>query len=83
MKQKDLALIIIIVFISAVISLFVSKALFASPDKRQQQAEVVQVITADFPKTDKNYYNKDAFDPTKLITIGQNANTEPFSDSSQ
>lgn len=82
MKQKDLALIIVIIFISAVISLFVSKALFASPKNRQQQVEVVQPITADFPKPDNHYFNSQSFDPTKQITIGQNANPAPFSSTS-
>lgn len=81
MKQKDIALIIIIVVFSAVISLFVSKAIFTSPKNRQQTAEVVQPITADFPKPDSKYFNSQAFDPTKVITIGQNANPNPFSSS--
>lgn len=79
MKQKDIALIIVIVFISAVISLFVSKAIFASPQNRQQQVEVVKPITTDFPEPDKRFFNTNAFDPTRLITIGQNANPDPFS----
>lgn len=82
MKQKDVALIIIIVFISAVISLFASKALFASPANRRQQAEVVQPISADFPKPDSHYFNSQAFDPTQPITIGQSANPQPFNGSS-
>jgi hypothetical protein len=83
MKQKDIALIVAIVFVSAIISLFVSKAIFASPKNRQQEVEVVQSITADFPKPDKRYFNKQSFDPTQLITIGQNANPDPFSGTSQ
>lgn len=79
MKQKDIALIIVVVFISAIISLFVSKAIFAPPKNRQQEVEVVQPITADFPKPDSKYFNSQAFDPTQLITIGQNANPDPFS----
>jgi hypothetical protein len=79
MKQKDIALIIIVVFFSAVISFLVSKTLFAPPENRQQQVEVVQPITADFPKPDSRYFNKDSFDPTQSITIGQNANADPFS----
>jgi hypothetical protein len=81
MKQKDIALVIIIVFISAVVSLFVSKAIFVSPKNRQQQVSVVQPITADFPKPDNRYFNSTALDPTQLITIGQNANSNPFSSS--
>lgn len=83
MRQKDIALIVVIVFISAIISLFVSKKIFTSPKNRQQQVEVVQKITADFPSPDKKYFNSSAFDPTQLITIGQNANADPFSGTSQ
>jgi hypothetical protein len=79
MKQKDIALIIIIVAISAIASLLVSKALFVSPKNRQQKVEVVQPITADFPRPDRQFFNSQANDPTKLITIGQNSNSNPFS----
>jgi hypothetical protein len=79
MKQKDIVLIVVIVIISAIISLFLSKAIFGSPKNRQQTAEVVQPITSDFPKPDPRYFNNQAFDPTKVITIDQNANPNPFS----
>lgn len=79
MKQKDIALILVIVFISAIASLFISKVIFAPPKNRQQRVEVVRPITADFPTTAPQYFNANANDPTKLITIGQNANTDPFS----
>lgn len=82
MKRKDLALIAIIVIISAVASLLLSKAIFASPSKRNQQVEVVEPITADFPDPDKKYFNEQAFDPTKIITIGENANPDPFRNTS-
>lgn len=78
MKQKDMALIAVIIFISAIVSLFVSKAIFVAPKSRQQQVDVVQPITADFPKPDSRYFNSASFDPTQLITIGQNNNTNPF-----
>ncbi|PIZ63170.1 hypothetical protein COY17_01155 [Candidatus Saccharibacteria bacterium CG_4_10_14_0_2_um_filter_52_9] len=81
MKQKDIALIAIIVLISAIFSLIVSKAIFASPKNRQQPVEVVQPITADFPQPDSKYFNDKAIDPTRTITIGQNANPDPFSGS--
>jgi hypothetical protein len=74
---------VIIVAISAFISLFASKAIFAPPKSRQQQVEVVQPITADFSKPDSKYFNSQAFDPTQTITIGGNANPDPFSGASQ
>jgi hypothetical protein len=78
MKQKDVALILVIVFVGALVSLFVSKLIFASPKNRQQSVEVVQPITANFPQPDTTYFNSSAIDPTKLISIGQNSNTNPF-----
>jgi len=78
MKQKDIALIIIVVFFSAVLSYFISNALFVTPKDRQQAVEVVQPITSDFPKPDERFFNDQAFDPTQTIIIGENANTDPF-----
>jgi len=82
MKQKDLALILVIVFVSAIVSLFVSKAIFASPKNRQQSVEVVQPITANFPQPDSSYFNSNSIDPTQSINVGQNANPNPFDSSS-
>ena len=79
MKQKDIALIIVIVVISVVVSLLVSKNIFVTPKNRQQQVEVVQPISTSLSTPDSKYFNPDALDPTKLITIGQNANPDPFS----
>ncbi len=83
MKQKDMALIAVIIIVSAVVSLLISNKIFASPANRQQKVEVVQPITADFPEPDKAYFNTEANDPTKLITIGQNTNSDPFSATSR
>ncbi len=78
MKQKDIALIIVIVFISGVISIFISKLVITPPKNRQQKVEVVQAITTEFNKPDSKYFNSSAIDPTKLIQIGNNSNTAPF-----
>lgn len=78
MKQKDIALIIIVVFISVVVSIFVSKAVFAPPKNRQQKVEVVNAIDDTFPQPDSRYFNNQAVDPTKLIKIGDNTNPNPF-----
>jgi hypothetical protein len=83
MKQKDIALITVIIFISAIASLLISKTLFGGEQSHSQQAEVVQPITAEFPKPDTHYFNDKAFDPTKRITVGPNANPDPFSATSQ
>jgi hypothetical protein len=79
MKQKDIVLIVVIAFMSAVISLLLSNVVFAPPNNRQQPVEEVQPITADFPQPDSRFFNKQAIDPTRIITIDQNSNTDPFS----
>jgi hypothetical protein len=78
MKQKDIVLIIVVSFISAVFSLFISKALFSSPENRQEKVEVVEKITADFSQPDAKYFNPNAINPTQLIRIGENPNPQPF-----
>ena len=78
MKQKDIALIIIIVFISAIVSVVASKLVFAPPKNRQQSVQVVSAIHPDFPTPDTKYFNDSSIDPTKLITIGNNPNPDPF-----
>ena len=77
MKQKDIALIIIVVFISAIASLFISN-IFFGPSSHDQQAEEVQAISSQFEQPDKRYFNKDSYDPTQTITIEQNTNPDPF-----
>lgn len=78
MKQKDIALIIIVVFISGVISFFISHLLFGGPKNRQQQVEVVDAISTQFNVPSDKYFNKNSIDPTQLIQIGQNTNPAPF-----
>lgn len=78
MKQKDIRLIMVIVFISGALSLVLSNVIISSPKNAQQQVEIVQPISSDFHQPDTHYFNKDAFDPTKLITIGKNDNPDPF-----
>jgi hypothetical protein len=79
MKQKDIALIIVIVAVSGVISFFVSRLLFTSGGKREQKVEVVQSITTDFSAPDSKYFNSASIDPTQTIQIGQDTNPAPFS----
>ena len=78
MKQKDVALIIVIAFFSAIASLFVSRLVFTSPKNREQSVQVVQSISANFPAPDSRYFNAQSVDPTQLIQIGNNNNQNPF-----
>lgn len=78
MKQKDIALIIIVVFISGVLSMFLSKTLISNPKNRNLTVEVVGEISPEFKQPDPKYFNTNSIDPTKIIRIGDSANNQPF-----
>lgn len=83
MKQKDIALIIIIAFVSGVASFFISRAIFSSDGARDQKVEKVEAITADFTNPPSKYFNAQAINPTLLIQIGNSTNTNPFTGAPQ
>lgn len=83
MKRKDWALIAVVVFISGIFSLVASNYFINTPENRQQEVEVVKAISPEFNKPDKRYFNNDSFDPTQQITIGDNANPNPFNSTPQ
>lgn len=83
MKQKDVAMILIMVFISAVIAFVVSGQIFGSPKNREQKAEVVEAITPEFPPPPAKYFNGSSINPTQLITIGGGTNPSPFNTQGQ
>lgn len=78
MKQKDIALVLVMAFIATIIALVASRWIFSSPKNRQQTAEVVDVITADFSQPPQKYFNADSVNPTQQIEIGANSNPNPF-----
>mgnify|MGYP003585616059 CR=1 FL=1 len=72
MKKKDIVIIVAIAFVSAIFSYIISNALFSTgkDSNKLLTAPVVQPISAEFPQPDPRYFNKDALNPTKDITIG-------------
>lgn len=83
MKQKDLAIIILIAFISIMISSVLANAIFNSSKKHNLKAPTVNVISSDFPQVQsesayKPIFNSEALNPTQLIKIGTSQNTTPF-----
>lgn len=80
MKQKDYILIVVTVIFSGFFSIVISSLLVGSADVTQQEAEVVQPLTADFNEPPKKYFNDQSVNPTQLILIDDNANQTPFSE---
>ena len=83
MKQKDILLVVVVIIVSAVMSVVLSNMLISSPKNRQQKVEVVGPISPDFAQPDQKYFNSNSVDPTQLIQIGGNSNTQPFNGSNQ
>lgn len=83
MKQKDLILIIVMVFVGAVAALVASRLFFSSPQNRSQKAEVVDAITAEFSQPPTKYFNGKSVNPTQQIEIGGTTNPNPFNTKSQ
>jgi hypothetical protein len=77
MKQKDIALIIVISFVSGVLSIVVSNFVFGSNEKTLT-TDIVTAISPDFNEPDKKYFNDQSNNPTQIIRIGENANQQPF-----
>jgi hypothetical protein len=83
MNKKELTIVAIAAFIAAIFSIILSGAIFGSPKKNSIKVPVVEAINSNFPspQTDDNYksiFNKDAIDPTQLIQIGNDNNSNPF-----
>jgi hypothetical protein len=78
-KQKDIALIIVIVFVSGVLSFVVSNK-FISPPKHDLKAAKVEPINAEFhtPDSGDPYFNERSVNPTQLIRVQDNSNKTPL-----
>ncbi len=78
MKQKDIALLIVVGVVSAVIAILSSSFLLNKLGSRELKAEVVDSISSEFNVPDDTYFNQNSLDPTQLIRIGDNSNQTPF-----
>jgi hypothetical protein len=78
MKKNDIALIILIVSISLVVSYLVGKAVVGTPKGKPVTAEVVEQISPDLVTPSSQVFNRDAINPTIVIQIGNPSNQQPF-----
>jgi len=83
MKQKDIAVIVVVAFLSAILSFFLSNQIFVTPENRQQPVEVVDSISTDFHLPDSRYFNSNSINPTVTPQLGSDTNQNPFNGSSQ
>lgn len=78
MKKNDILLIVVIAIVAGVFSLVISNMLFSTGGKKQLTAQKVEKIDSSFQTPDTRYFNSDGINPTQLIQIGDNVNTQPF-----
>jgi hypothetical protein len=76
-KQKDITLILVVAFVSAIISYSVANFVFGTPQRKSEKVEVVEKITEDFNQPDKRYFNENSVNPTQIIEIKGNENQQP------
>lgn len=78
MKQKDVALILVVGFFSLVLGIISSNLLFNTASSKKLKSDKVIAITTDFKEPDSKYFNSNSVDPTQIIRIGENTNQTPF-----
>lgn len=78
MKQKDIALIVIVAVVAGVFSIVITSTVFVGKKGKELKAETVSSISSEFKQPDKNVFNQDALNPTQLIQIGENNNPKPL-----
>ena len=83
MKQSDVAILILVVSISLLLSFFVGNAFIASPEARTKSVQVVQPIGENLAEVDADIFNKKAINPSENINVGESDSQKPFPGESQ
>ena len=82
MKNRDIAIIIGVVFVSMILSFMVASKVITTPANRQQKVPNASSISDQFIQPDPTNFNSQSVDPTRLIQIQNNTNTAPFNNQS-
>lgn len=78
MKKNDIAAIILIAAVSALVAWFAANALIGEPKQSSQKLKTAEVITTQIESPNKKIFNKDGINPTVERSIGKSANSLPF-----
>lgn len=78
MKKNELALLILVVSISLMVSYFIGNAIISSFGSGEAQVETVESISAEVAEPDPDIFNKQAINPTVPVRIGDPSNQSPF-----
>lgn len=78
MKQKDIALILIVAAVGGVISIVLTQQFFVPKKNKELSVQIVEPIKSEFQQPDNKVFNNNAINPTQLIEIGNGSNANPF-----
>ena len=70
MKKSDLAMIILIVSISVLVSYFVAKSIIGDVGNQSAKVKTIDPISAELADPDPKVFNTNAINPTVEVTIG-------------
>ncbi len=82
MKQDKILTIIVAGFVGIILAVIIYKITFLVINKGSYQVDKVPIISTNFSLPSKQYFNNNSIDPTPLINIGPNNNSNLFSNSS-
>ena len=78
MKQNDIALLILLVIISAFGSVLIGNQFIRPSKNKTESVEVVEKLDPQFPAPDPTVFNDTALNPTREITIGNSTSPQPI-----
>ncbi len=78
MKKNDLATILLIASVSAMIAWVVANSLIGEPKKAATKYRTADSISSEIVEPEPTVFNKDAINPTVDRSIGQSSNQLPF-----
>lgn len=80
MKRNELALLMVIVGFTALVSYFTLRAIIGgNGNPRPISVKVAEPISSQIVEPSKEVFHKDSYNPTVKIKIGDQANSQPFS----
>lgn len=78
MKKTDIALLVLVVSLSGLITYFVANALLGSSKQLSATVTVVEPITSVIEQPSSSIFNSNAINPGVQIRIGDSSNQQPF-----
>lgn len=78
MKKSDIASIILIASISAMVAWFSANAVIGEPKQSALKLKTADAISSSVEAPDKRIFNSQAVNPTVERSIGKSANSLPF-----